>query len=61
MGECLYYEANVTKAEYQFYKHKPNYTSKKKKKQTQKDVYCGPAMATVSVFCPWEQSKLLLS
>ena len=30
MGERLYYEANVIQAEYQFYKHKPNYTSKKK-------------------------------
>ena len=30
MGERLYDEANVIQAEYQFYKHKPNYTSKKK-------------------------------
>jgi len=29
MGERLYDEANVIQAEYQFYKHKPNYTSKK--------------------------------
>lgn len=63
MGKCLYYEANVIKAEYQFYKHKPNYTSKKKKKWDSKGclLWVCYGHCLLSVFCPWEYSKLLLS